>query len=35
MLVLLVNGGDIDQLTTAEVIAFLNHFQIGASSESQ
>ena len=35
MFVLLVNGGDIDQLTTAEVIAFLNHFQIGASSESQ
>ena len=34
MLVLLVNGEDIDELTTAEVIAFLDNFQIGSSSES-
>ena len=35
MLVLLVNGRDVDELTTAEVIAFLNHFQLGSSSESE
>jgi hypothetical protein len=35
MLVLLVNGRDVDELTTAEVIAFLNHFQLGSSSEPE
>lgn len=34
MLVLLVNGTDLDELTTVEVIAFLDHFQIGSSGES-
>jgi hypothetical protein len=33
MLVLLVNGTDLDELTTVEVIAFLDHFQIGSSGE--
>lgn len=33
MLVLLVNGSDLDELTTVEVIAFLDHFKIDSSGE--
>ncbi|HIF41113.1 MAG TPA: hypothetical protein EYQ74_08440 [Planctomycetes bacterium] len=34
MLVLLVSGVNIDELTAAEVIAFLDHFQIGSAPGS-
>ena len=31
ILVLLINGVDLDEATAGEVIAFLDHFQIGSA----